>query len=102
MIEVFYLFNCRFLIQTIFSRHFLLGSLPAFMAVLGVIIIQVIFTYYSGTQRLFGLDAISLLDWIILTASALPILFIVEGAKYVQRIINKKNTQNQKLELSVR
>jgi magnesium-transporting ATPase (P-type) len=89
MIEVFYLFNCRYLTLSIFNRDFFKGSTPTLLAALAVILIQIAFTYSSNIQQLFGLEAIQLHDWMMIVFCALPILFIVELEKYMYRSIKK-------------
>ncbi|WP_202984513.1 cation-translocating P-type ATPase [Thiomicrorhabdus xiamenensis] len=85
MIEAFYLFNCRFLTDSIFNRQFFKGSLPAIAAVVGVVLLQIGFTYYPGTQSLFQLESLPLHDWLVIVLSAFPILFIVELEKWFHR-----------------
>ncbi len=86
MIEMFYLFNCRFLSQSVFSRNFFIGCKPVLSATLGVIVLQVTFTYFPAFQDLFGLESIGFGDWITIVVCTIPVLFIVECEKTIQRM----------------
>ncbi len=90
MVELFYLFNCRFLTQSIFSRDFFVGSRPVLMACVGVILLQLAFTYLPLSQRIFALQSIAIADWLIIIVSSLPVLFIVEIEKALQRKFKSK------------
>ncbi|WP_372883116.1 cation-translocating P-type ATPase [Psychromonas sp.] len=90
MVELFYLFNCRFLTQSIFTRDFFAGSRPVLMACFGVIVLQLAFSYFPASQRLFGLESIGIKDWLIIIFSTLPVLFIVEIEKALQRNLKGK------------
>jgi magnesium-transporting ATPase (P-type) len=85
LVELFYLFTCRFLNQTIFSRLFLVGSLPMLIASVSVIGLQVVFSYLPQSQQLFGLVSISGVDWLIIVFCTFPVMLIVEAEKFVQR-----------------
>ncbi|MCB1616667.1 MAG: HAD-IC family P-type ATPase [Pseudomonadales bacterium] len=89
MIEIFYLFNCRFLTQTVFTRHFMLGFLPMLAAVLLVLVLQMVFTYMPLFQQLFGIKGVSLHDWLVIVISAMPVLLVVELEKGLQRLMSQ-------------
>ena len=96
MVELFYLFNCRCLIQSIFSRDFFIGSRPVLIACFAVVILQLGFSYFPISQRIFNLESIATKDWIIIIFSSLPILFIVEIEKAVQRYLKAKKVPQSK------
>lgn len=85
MIEIFYLFNCRFLTQTIFRRSFFVGSKPMIISIVSVSFLQLIFSYLPMSQSVFGLESISYEDWVVIILCTLPIMLIVELEKFVQR-----------------
>ncbi len=85
MIEVLYLFNCRFLHQGIFGRHFLKGIQPTLWALFAIVLIQGVFSYLPISQRLFGLASMQWIDWVIVLVCSSPILFLVELEKWIQR-----------------
>ncbi|GAA0859330.1 HAD-IC family P-type ATPase [Aliiglaciecola litoralis] len=93
MIELFYLFTCRFLNQSVFSGHFLNGSQPMLIASAAVICLQLGFSYLPQSQQLFGLVSISLDDWLKIIVCTFPILLIVEVEKFVQRKLNNYNVK---------
>ncbi len=97
MVELLYLFNCRFLHQTIFSRFFFVGSMPVLSAVMAVILIQLIFTYQSDMQRIFELEPLVIADWLALIAAAVPVLFLVELHKYVHKWMTKSPAKSNPL-----
>lgn len=84
MVEVFYLFNCRQLNQSVFSRAFLVGSRPALLAVTAVLILQLVYSYLPLSQQLFGLDSIRLQDWGIIVLCSVPVLLVVELEKWLK------------------
>jgi magnesium-transporting ATPase (P-type) len=88
MIELFYLFTCRFLKQSIFSGFFLVGTQPILIASVCIVFLQAVFTYLPQSQQLFGLVNISLVDWLIVVTCTFPVMLIVEIEKLVQRKIN--------------
>jgi magnesium-transporting ATPase (P-type) len=93
MVEVFYLFNCRYLTQSIFSQEFLNGSRPMIVAVTSVMLLQAVFSYVPASQQVFGLESIKIIDWITIVFAALPVLLIVEIEKYFHRIYRQGKTQ---------
>ncbi len=85
MVEVFYLLNCRFLTESIFTRQFFHGAQPMAIAVFSVILLQLGFSYWPSSQQVFGLASIQPQDWFNIVLYALPVLLIVEADKWVQR-----------------
>ncbi|HEY9033852.1 MAG TPA: HAD-IC family P-type ATPase [Pseudomonadales bacterium] len=83
MIEMLYLFNCRFLHHSIFSRRFFDGLQPFVMAVVMVLLLQLLFTYWGPSQQVFGTTAISPADWGVIILAASVILWAVEIEKLV-------------------
>ncbi|MBE7636177.1 HAD-IC family P-type ATPase [Sneathiella sp. P13V-1] len=90
MIEVFYLLNCRFLTESIFKKTFLKGIAPTLIALISVISLQLIFSYLTVSQKVFGLENISLNDWVVIICVTAPILLMVELEKAVYRLIHAK------------
>jgi magnesium-transporting ATPase (P-type) len=85
LIEVFYLFNCRYLTQSIFHRDFFVGSKLLWLAAAVVIAIQIVFTYLPISQTVFGLENIGIQDWGVIILATLPVMLIVEIEKWLQR-----------------
>jgi magnesium-transporting ATPase (P-type) len=91
-VEIFYLFNCRFLTRSIFSRDFLVGTRPMLLASAGVLLLQLGFVYLPFSQRVFGLERIGMDDWMIIVIASLPVLCVVEIEKAIQRARACKST----------
>lgn len=83
--EIFYLFNARFISAPVLNRQGLLGNHYALWAIAVLIVIQLVFTYHTGSHQLFGVTSIDAMMWgrIVLVAST--ILFLVELEKWILR-----------------
>ena len=81
MVEVLYLFSCRFLTGSVFSSRFFHGLTPVMTAVSVVLILQAGFTYLPVGQAWFQTHPLSLLDWAIILLASLPVLLVVELEK---------------------
>ncbi len=90
MIEMFYLWNCKLLSQSIFSTAFVRGSRPIWIASACVMVLELIFCYWPASQALFGLEPITLNDWFVIITMTAPVLFAVELGKYMQRVFSRK------------
>lgn len=90
LIEAVYLINCRFLNAGIFTWRIFTGALPAIIAIISVVLLQLLFTYLPLFQNLFGLEGMSLKAWLISLGAALPILFIVEIEKYCRHLLKNR------------
>jgi magnesium-transporting ATPase (P-type) len=86
MFEVFYLFNSRYLRANVISLKGLLGNRFVLFAIGSVMSIQMLFTYTSPMQRLFGVDSVSLMDWVRIVGVAASVFVLVETEKYLIRI----------------
>jgi magnesium-transporting ATPase (P-type) len=82
MFEVFYLFNSRFLRQSVFNLAGLLGSRPALLASVIVISLQIAFTYAPPLQYLFDSRSLDLQTWLLIVAVASSVLWLVELEKW--------------------
>lgn len=85
MFEVFYLFNTRYLRDPIFSREGILGSSYVIAAICLVVGFQMLFTYISPMQQLFGTAAINPAAWGRIIMISASVLFVVELEKYLLR-----------------
>lgn len=89
VIEIFYLFNCRFLNRASFNRDFMRGSGPVFTACAVVILLQLVFSYLPISQRIFELESIGLHDWWIIILCSVPVMLVVEVEKWFHRMRKK-------------
>ncbi len=94
MVEVFYLFNCRLLHQSIFTSDFIKGSKPMIIASVSVILFQLIYSYLPVSQRLFGLQSISASDWMLIVMVTAPVMIVVEIEKWFHRMIVGNNNNH--------
>jgi magnesium-transporting ATPase (P-type) len=83
MFEVFYLFNTRFLRDSVLNISGLFGSRPVMIAVVLVIFFQLGFTYAPPMQELFDTRALSLQQWVSITVVASSVLWLVELEKWL-------------------
>ena len=98
MFEIFYLLNSRYLKTSVLSREGLLGNRFVIVAIVVVITMQFIFTYTPPMQKLFGVAAISPMDWVRIIAVAATVFCLVEVEKY---ILQKREGRNKKIPVSV-
>lgn len=81
VIEIFYLFNTRFLYSHAFSlrglreNHYLLGG------IVSIIVLQGLFTYLPALQKIFGTTGLSVYQWLILTLIGMGCFILIEIEK---------------------
>ncbi len=81
MFEIFYLFNSRYITESVFNWAGFTGNRYVLIAIVILIIFQLGFTYLSPMQILFGSTAISLKTWLHILLISSSVLFIVEIRK---------------------
>lgn len=91
MFEVFYLFNSRYIKDSVFNFSGLTGNRYVLIAVGILITLQFGFTYLSPMQSLFGTTAIDSIEWLKIVLISSSVLFLVELEKYIVRKMDKKN-----------
>lgn len=91
--ELFYLFNCRKIHHTIFSKGFL-GNRFAFIVSGILILIQLGFTYLPFMQLWFDTAPLRAVDWFYPLAGGALVLLVIEIEKLFSNLIkmNKKRT----------
>ncbi|UUM32785.1 cation-translocating P-type ATPase [Vibrio japonicus] len=85
MFEVFYLFNSRFILNSIFCRRGLTGNVYVLIAIAVLMVFQAGFTYLPIMQTLFGTQALEFEVWLRIVLVASSALFLVELEKYYLR-----------------
>ncbi|HAS61106.1 MAG TPA: carbonate dehydratase [Vibrio sp.] len=85
MFEVFYLFNARFILSSVFCRQGLIGNIYVLIAIAVLVIFQACFTYLPLMQTLFGTTALEAEVWLRICIVASSVLFLVELEKYYLR-----------------
>ena len=87
--EMFYLFNCRSLRDSILNRQGFLGNTLALQAVGGLFLLQLAYTYLPFMQALFHTAPIDAGAWLRIGLAGLLLLFVVEGEKALLKRWNK-------------
>ena len=82
--EVFYLFSIRYSQGTSISWRGVLGTPSVLVALVGVTVAQLIFTYLPAAQRVFETRSLSLGDLLGIGATGIVVLLIIEIEKYIR------------------
>ncbi len=91
MFEIFYLFNSRYIAESIFKRGGFTGNRYVLIAIGVLVVLQLGFTYFTPVQSLFGTTAIGIDIWFRILLVSSSVLFLVELEKYIVRRIEKKH-----------
>ena len=83
--QVFYLLNSRYLLDSSLSLKAHMGNKYLPLGILAVVILQLLFTYTSPFQAMFGNEAIPLWVWPWLLAGGLVFFLVVEAEKFIIR-----------------
>jgi len=89
MFEIFYLFNSRYITDSVFNWAGLTGNRYVLIAIGILIIFQLGFTYLAPMQSLFGTAAIDFSVWLRILVVASSVLFFVELEKYFVRHMDR-------------
>jgi magnesium-transporting ATPase (P-type) len=88
LFEVFYLLNTRYLREPVLSGEGLFGNKLVHVAIGIVVAAQLVFTYASPMQALFGTAALGIYDWIRVAMVSASVFLLVEGEKhFLHRIV---------------
>lgn len=82
--EMFYLFNCRSLKYSMFHVG-LFSNLWVIFGVFSMTFLQILFTYWSPMQRLFGSTAIGYDEWVLIIGLGIAIYATVGLEKLLLR-----------------
>jgi magnesium-transporting ATPase (P-type) len=85
VLEIFYLFNVRYLHVTSFSWRGVLGTPAVLIAVAVVVAAQFAFTYLPLMQGLFDTRPVSLGDGLLIVAVGAAVMVVLEIEKHVMR-----------------
>jgi magnesium-transporting ATPase (P-type) len=83
--EIFYLFNVRYLHTTSFSWRGAMGTPPVLTALAVVVTAQLAFTYLPIMQALFDTRPVAFVDGMVIVASGLLLMLLLEAEKAVVR-----------------
>lgn len=87
MFEIFYLFNSRYITDSVLNWKGFSGNRYVLISIAILIILQLGFTYLAPMQSLFGTTAIDFVIWLRIIVVASSVLFLVEFEKYIVRKI---------------
>jgi magnesium-transporting ATPase (P-type) len=85
VMEIFYLFNVRYLHLRSFTLRGMFGTPPVLAAVLTVVVAQLAFTYAPWLQRLFDTRAVPLADGLLIIGVGVALMVVLEGEKWLLR-----------------
>ncbi len=85
VLEIFYLFNVRYLHMTSFTWRGVLGTPPVLIAVGATVVAQLAFTYLPIMQTLFATKPVSLFDGLLILAVGVAAMAILEVEKHIMR-----------------
>ena len=85
VLEIFYLFNVRYLHMTSFSWRGVLGTPAVLLAIATVALAQFAFTYLPVMQRLFDTRPVSLGDGLLIVAVGVAAMVLLEIEKNIMR-----------------
>ncbi|MGA9549438.1 MAG: cation transporting ATPase C-terminal domain-containing protein, partial [Rhodomicrobium sp.] len=83
--QAFYLLNSRYLLDSSLSLKAHMGNRYLPLGILAVVILQLLFTYTTPFQAMFGNEAIPLWVWPRLLAGGLVFFLAVEAEKLIIR-----------------
>lgn len=85
LFEIFYLFNSRYISESVLNKQGFFGNRYALLAIGLLVMFQLAFTYLTPMQRLFGTMDLDLATWGLIVLVASSVLFLVEIEKYIVR-----------------
>jgi len=89
--EIFYLFNCRYILASAISREGLFGNKIVLLSIAALFSLQMLFTYQPLMQQLFATVAIGAEAWLSIIGFGLLLFAIVEVEKYwIRRKIDRQ------------
>jgi magnesium-transporting ATPase (P-type) len=88
MFEIFYVFNSRYLLNSVANLHGLFGNGFVWLAIVILLVFQLGFTYWQPMQVIFGTVALDIHTWQIIIAVASSVFVLVELEKFFIRLSN--------------
>lgn len=87
--ELFYLFNCRSLRYSAFKIGFF-GNRSIFFGVVGMILLQLAFTYFPAMNAAFHSAPLGLSDWYVIIGAGLFVYLLIELEKILQNKLDRR------------
>ena len=91
--QVFYLFNCRRMHGSVFTKVGLSGNRAVWIAIGILILLQAAFTYLPAMQVLFGSEGLGVATWAAILAAGIGIFLLVEIEKWIYRRMHKNDRE---------
>lgn len=88
-IELFYLFNCKELYQSVFKTN-IFNNKYLLLGVALMILIQATFTYAEFMNTIFKSEALDFETWIEIIIISVGVMFVVEFKRYIDRKVFTK------------
>ena len=85
VLEIFYLFNVRYLHMTSITLRGALGTPAVLYALVAVVLAQLAFTYVPLMQSWFGTRPVAFADGVLIVALGVALMLVLEGEKIVLR-----------------
>ena len=86
--QIFYLFNCRFLLASIFSKTGWLGNKVLLLNSAILLALHMALTYLPVMQKMFGTIALDGAAWFKIFAFGVLVLLLVETEKWLLRRVS--------------
>jgi magnesium-transporting ATPase (P-type) len=96
MLEIFYVFNSRYLLNSVLNLHGLFGNWLIWLAVAILIVAQLGLTYWPLMHLLFGTESLDLHTWRNITATGACLFALVEIEKLLIRSVLFKFSKAKK------
>jgi magnesium-transporting ATPase (P-type) len=93
VMEIFYLFNVRYLHMTSITLRGALGTPAVLIALAAVIVAQLAFTYAPFMQQWFATRPVSLADGALIVGIGVLMLLLLEGEKWLLRRLGVADLQ---------
>jgi len=94
VMEIFYLFNVRYLHMTSFNLRGVLGTPAVLLAIAVVVAAQFAFTYAPFMHALFDSAPVAFADGLIIVAIGIVLMGILEAEKALMRRIGSLRPAN--------
>jgi len=88
--EMFYLFNCRYLLALVRNWQDFSGNRYVLLSIAVLVVIQLVFTYLPFMQQMFGVVALDAAAWGLILGFGALLLIAVEIEKVALRGIKKR------------
>ena len=88
--EIFYLFNCRYLLAPVRNWQDFSGNRYVLLSIAVLVVIQLVFTYVPFMQKMFGVVALDAAAWALIVGFGVLLFIAVEIEKLALRGIRQR------------